>query len=222
MKRAKLSHSAVGQGGPGQPGCSDSEAGTAPTPQPKPQLPPPQQQQQQREQPPLQEAPTAASAPGQQGQAAAAWGVPQAHEVESYEEGQALGVVRRKPGRGEATLSMSCSDKLARWGLLGLQVGGWGRCRVLLAAAGTGQHLVAWSGAVWAQAPVVCPGQAVVFLRLTLCMLWRPAAAAFECPKLGEHIQPCCSMQGQKRDCWCGSVLWAVKGACVLNSRTIL
>ncbi len=33
-----------------------------------------------------------------------------------------VGLLRRKPGRGEPTLSMSCSDKLARWGLLGLQV----------------------------------------------------------------------------------------------------
>ena len=31
------------------------------------------------------------------------------------------GAVRRKPGRGDATLSMSCSDKIALWNLLGVQ-----------------------------------------------------------------------------------------------------
>ena len=34
---------------------------------------------------------------------------------------QALGAVRRKPGKGEPTLSMSCSDKLAKWALVGCQ-----------------------------------------------------------------------------------------------------
>uniref|UniRef100_A0A8C4N4U1 tRNA-specific adenosine deaminase 1 n=1 Tax=Eptatretus burgeri TaxID=7764 RepID=A0A8C4N4U1_EPTBU len=32
-----------------------------------------------------------------------------------------VGVLRRKPGRGETTLSLSCSDKLSRWAIVGLQ-----------------------------------------------------------------------------------------------------
>ncbi|KAL1818582.1 hypothetical protein ACET3Z_013451 [Daucus carota] len=34
---------------------------------------------------------------------------------------QVIGTVQRKPGRGEATLSVSCSDKIARWNVVGVQ-----------------------------------------------------------------------------------------------------
>lgn len=47
--------------------------------------------------------------------------LPQAHDVESYAVVQATGIVRRKPGRGEPTLSVSCSDKIAKWSLVGTQ-----------------------------------------------------------------------------------------------------
>jgi tRNA-specific adenosine deaminase 1 len=54
----------------------------------------------------------------QQQQGVAAY-VPSAADVEAGP--QQLGVLRRKPGKGDPTLSLSCSDKLARWACLGLQ-----------------------------------------------------------------------------------------------------
>ena len=53
--------------------------------------------------------------------AAAAAALPSASDVESSEAPQKRGVTRRKPGKGIPTLSMSCSDKLAKWNVLGLQ-----------------------------------------------------------------------------------------------------
>ncbi len=98
----------------GLPDCGSSEAG---------------QQQQQAQQPQQEQQAQPAAQQEQQAQPAAQqaspqeqWRLPQQHEVESYSAAQATGLVRRKPGRGDATLSMSCSDKLARWVLLGLQV----------------------------------------------------------------------------------------------------
>lgn len=47
-----------------------------------------------------------------------------ASEHDSHGEGaeyHITGVVRRKPGRGSPTLSVSCSDKIAKWGYLGVQ-----------------------------------------------------------------------------------------------------
>eukprot|EP00887_Chlorella_sp_A99_P007976 scaffold12.g7976.t1 len=106
VKRARLDATAPAAGPadtPGSDACPDGEApaggggaGAAPLPWPKGQP-----QEQQERQP--------------------VWALPQAGDVEPYAQAQARGVVRRKPGKGEATLSVSCSDKLARWQLLGLQ-----------------------------------------------------------------------------------------------------
>ena len=58
---------------------------------------------------------------GAAGRASPCQCLPVAGDVESYASPQATGVVRRKPGRGEPTLSVSCSDKLAKWSVLGAQ-----------------------------------------------------------------------------------------------------
>lgn len=49
--------------------------------------------------------------------------VPTASDVEHYRNSQSIGVVRRKPGKGSPTASVSCSDKIAKWAMLGFQGG---------------------------------------------------------------------------------------------------
>ncbi|XVF22578.1 hypothetical protein REPUB_Repub12eG0183500 [Reevesia pubescens] len=34
-----------------------------------------------------------------------------------------IGLIQRKPGRGDTTMSLSCSDKIARWNIVGIQGG---------------------------------------------------------------------------------------------------
>ncbi|XP_039061414.1 tRNA-specific adenosine deaminase TAD1 isoform X1 [Hibiscus syriacus] len=40
---------------------------------------------------------------------------------EHGDSSQLIGLVQRKPGRGDTTLSVSCSDKIARWNVVGVQ-----------------------------------------------------------------------------------------------------
>ena len=47
--------------------------------------------------------------------------LPTSADVEKYELKQTKGVVRRKPGRGEPSSSVSCSDKIAKWLRIGFQ-----------------------------------------------------------------------------------------------------
>ena len=49
--------------------------------------------------------------------------LPTSADVETYGLMQTKGVVRRKPGRGEPSSSVSCSDKIAKWLRIGFQGG---------------------------------------------------------------------------------------------------
>ncbi|XP_004308387.1 PREDICTED: tRNA-specific adenosine deaminase 1 [Fragaria vesca subsp. vesca] len=41
--------------------------------------------------------------------------------INNGDASQLIGTVQRKPGRGDTTLSVSCSDKIARWNVVGVQ-----------------------------------------------------------------------------------------------------
>jgi len=81
-----------------------------------------QQQQQQHASPSAKSQPAASpchATPDAEHQQQLLRSVPTASDVETGP--QQLGVLRRKPGKGDPTLSLSCSDKIARWACLGLQ-----------------------------------------------------------------------------------------------------
>ncbi|KAL5792414.1 hypothetical protein ACOSP7_001008 [Xanthoceras sorbifolium] len=48
-------------------------------------------------------------------------GICNTSEINNDDGLQHIGMVQRKPGRGDTTLSVSCSDKIARWNVVGVQ-----------------------------------------------------------------------------------------------------